>query len=126
MNQQSLLTAATATLSGLLMAACGGGGSDGAELAQAAPPSAMAASVQVEGCVLSSDWGGAKGAAVHVRAADGRTLGTVFTNAKGVFVATVPARTDIVLTTMVGGPGDIAFKTGSTSLSVGGCLFVDA
>jgi hypothetical protein len=111
----------------LLFAGCGGGGSDSDEAAQpqASPQSVAPASVRLAGCVVNADWMGAGGTAVHVRTADGRAVGTVFTNPRGDFVITVPARAAVVLDTLVAGPGGIAIDTGTRSMSVGGCLLAD-
>ena len=121
-NKPSFILA-PAMLSGLLVAGCGGG-NDVAEPSQPSPQAAPA-SVQLEGCVVNSEWMGASGRAVHVRTADGRIVGTAFTNPSGVFVVTVPARTAIVLTTVAAGPGEIALDTGSGSFSLGACLLAD-
>jgi hypothetical protein len=122
-----LIILALAMLSSLLLAGCGGGGSsnDVAEQPQASPQSAAPASVQLEGCVVNSEWMGAPGRAVHVRTADGRIVGTAFTNLRGVFVVTVPARKAVVLTTVTAGPGEISLDTGSGSFSLGACLLAD-
>jgi len=116
-----------AMLSSLLMTACGGGGNDAAERPQASTTSAapLAVNVQLEGCVVNSEWMGARDTAVHVRTVDGRMVGTAFTNRQGVFVATVPARSTIVLDTAADGPGEIVLNTGSGSLSVAACLRTD-
>lgn len=127
MTTKPLIILAPAILSSLLVAGCGGGGSgnDVAEQPQTSPQSVAPASVQVEGCVVNSEWMGAPGTAVHVRTADGRIVGTAFTNRRGIFVVSVPARTAIVLTTVAAGPGEIALDTGSASFSLGACLLAD-
>jgi hypothetical protein len=127
MTTKPLLILASAMLSSLLVAGCGGGGSgnDVAEQPQPSSRSAAPASVQLEGCVVSPEWMGAPGTAVHVRTADGRIVGTAFTNPRGVFVVTVPARTDIVLTTVAAGSSEISLNTGGGSFSLGACLLAD-
>jgi hypothetical protein len=122
MNNTPTLVLATAMLSSLLLAGCGGSDNDSAEQAQASSPSVAPASVRIEGCVVNSQWGGARDTAVHLRTADGRVLGTAFTNRQGVFVATVPARSAIVLDTAASGPGEIVLNTGNDSMAVGACL----
>jgi hypothetical protein len=126
MSNNLLIILAPAILWSLLAAGCGGGGSDDvAEQPQASPRVPAQASVQLEGCVVNSEWMGASDTAVHVRTADGRALDTVLTNGRGEFIMTVPARTAIVLTTIVAGPGDLALDTGSESRSLGACLLRD-
>jgi hypothetical protein len=49
-------------------------------------------------------------------------VGTTFTNSRGVFVVTVPARSSIVLDTAVAGPGGLVLDTGSSALTVASCL----
>ncbi len=114
-----------AMCSSLLLAGCGGAGIDVAQTSQASPQAMASVSVQLEGCVINSAWSGAAGTAVHVRTADGRLVGTAFTNASGVFVATVPARTTVVLGTLAPSASDMVLNTGSGSVSLGGCLFAD-
>jgi hypothetical protein len=105
----------------MLLAGCGGGDDGVLQVAAAAQPMAKA-SVQLEGCVVGTDWLGAADTAVHVRTADVRTVGTTFTNSRGVFVVTVPARSSIVLDTAVAGPGGLVLDTGSSALTVASCL----
>lgn len=105
----------------LLLAGCNGGDDGVLQVAAAAQPMAKA-SVQLEGCVVGTDWLGAADTAVHVRTADGRTVGTTFTNSRRVFVVTVPARSSIVVDTAVAGPGGLALDTGSSALTVASCL----
>lgn len=126
MINKSTLILAPAMLASLLLAGCGGGSdSDAAEQREASPRSEVPASIRLEGCVVNSEWMGAAGAAVHVRTPDGRAVGTVFTNPRGDFVMTVPARTTVLLDTVVAGAGGIAIDTGVLSLSLGGCLLAD-
>jgi|JI102314A1RNA_FD_contig_31_3373203_length_695_multi_3_in_0_out_0_2 hypothetical protein len=108
----------------LVLGGCGGGGdmADIAQPAMASSTQANAASVRLEGCVIDALWLGAPGTAVHARSADGRTLTTAMTDARGVFVMTVPARSAIVLDTDFAGGGEVSLNTADTSLSVGGCL----
>ena len=125
MIEKTLRSFAPLVLASALLAGCGGGGVDGAETPQASSQTAAAAAaatVQIEGCVVDSQWMGVAASAVHVRASDGRLLGTAFTNRQGVFVVTVPVQIGIVLDTADSGPGEIALNTGSASLSVGACL----
>jgi hypothetical protein len=112
-------------LAAMVTTGCGGGsnGSDAAAPALASPRSvAAAATVRLEGCVVSSDWTGMADTAVHARTADGRAVGTAFSDTRGVFVLTVPARSAIVLDTAVAGPGGLTLTTGTRALSVAGCL----
>lgn len=121
------LILASALLSSLLAAGCGGDGSaiEVAEQARTSSHSAMPASVRLEGCVVTSDWMAVPSTAVHLRTADGRVVGTVLTDARGVFVATVPARSDIALAMAVAGPSEMTLRTGSGPLSLGACLLTD-
>jgi predicted small secreted protein len=122
---KSLIVLASVMLSSLLIAGCGGGSGDGNDAAEPPQTTALSvapANVQLEGCVVNSQWGGAPDTAVHVRTADGRLLATVFTGRQGVFVVTVPTRSAIVLDTDVAGAGEITLNTGSGSFSVGACL----
>ncbi|MBI3368487.1 MAG: hypothetical protein HY021_08610 [Burkholderiales bacterium] len=129
MNKRLLVPVlAPAMLSSLLLVGCGGGSSSDnvpAKQAQTSSPSVTLATVRLEGCVVNSQWMGAPDIAVHLRTADGRVVGTAFTNRKGVFVVTVPAQSSIVLDTAASGPGELALFTGNQSLSVGACLLVD-
>ena len=118
-----------AALSGLWLAGCGGG----KELAEAAPSAATASTrattttgVRLEGCVVDSLWLSAPGAVVHVRSADGRAIGAAFTDRHGVFQITVPANSGIVVDTAVGGQGGAVLDTGSTAVTLAGCLMTSA
>ena len=115
-------TVALSLLSSLLVTACGGGGASDAAAPPLAGPQGVAASVQLEGCVVDAQWMGAADVAVHVRTADGRAVGTAFTNQRGVFVLGVPARAGIVVDTGADAQGGLALNTGSTALSVASCL----
>ncbi|MBC7717669.1 MAG: hypothetical protein H7143_12095 [Pseudorhodobacter sp.] len=119
----------------LWLMGCGGSGSNDATEAavtsmcttqsQALKASA-ATTVQLEGCVFNAQWGGAPGVAVHARSADGRTVGTAFTNARGVYVMRVPAQSEVVLDTAVAGPGELSINTGTSPISVTACLLPEA
>lgn len=124
MSKTFLIRLAPWALSSLLAAGCGGGG-DAAPQASASRETAATASVQLEGCVVTSQWMGEPDRAVHARTADGRIVGTAFTNRQGVFVITVPARSDVLLDTTFAGPGEISLKTGSGPVSLGACLLWD-
>jgi hypothetical protein len=117
----------------LWLTGCGGGVSNDAvepalALATAGVPSQALAvkTVPLEGCVFNAQWGGAPGVAVHARTADGRTVGTAFTNARGVYVMSVPARSAVVLDTAMTGPGELSINTGSSPISVAACLLPEA
>jgi hypothetical protein len=132
MNTRSLFVVATLpwapVLASLWLAACGGASNDVAEpisLSAATTSQSQALksnTVPLEGCVFNAQWGGASGVAVHARGADGRTLGTAFTNARGVYVMRVPAQSAVVLDTAVAGPGELSINTGSSPISVAACL----
>jgi hypothetical protein len=116
---------ALSALSSVMLAGCGGGSSSGIDALAAPvaqPQAAVAASVRLEGCVVDAQWMGAAGVAVHVRTADGRAVGTAYTNTRGVFALSVPARSGIVVDTAVDAQGGLALQTGSAALSVAGCL----
>lgn len=108
----------SALLSALCLAGCGGAGPGASEAAS----SQAVASVRLEGCVVDALWLSAPGVAVHARGTDGRALGTAITDSRGVFQMTVPARTGVVVDTAVGGTGGMVLDTGSTPLTVAGCL----
>jgi hypothetical protein len=116
-----------AMLTSLPIVGCGGGASDNvpAEQPLATAQSVQPTTVRLEGCVVNSQWMGASDIAVHLRTAEGRVVGTVFTNRQGVFFATVPSRSAIVLDTVASGPGEISLDTGNDSLSASGCLLAD-
>jgi len=116
------LTVALSALSSLLTTGCGGGGTEAVAAPVAARQAAAAASVQLEGCVVDAQWMGAAGVAVHARTADGRAVGTAFTNPRGVFVMTVPARSGIVVDITSDAQGGLALNTGSVAVSVASCL----
>jgi len=123
---------------GLLLAACGGGGNSGISAndgevfgltstsittrALPAEEPKRLESVQLEGCVVDSQWLSAAGVAVHVVLADGRAVGTAYTNAQGVFALKVPARSALVLSTDWAAPGAMMLNTGSQAMSASACL----
>ncbi len=119
----------------LWLVGCGGSGSNdateatvsamGTSQSQALKATA-ATTVQLEGCVFNAQWGGAPGVAVHARTADGRTVGTAFTNARGVYVMRVPAQSAMVLDTAITGPGELSINTGTSPISVAACLLPEA
>ena len=130
---QRLLALAAA---GLLLTGCGGGSSDSANdgevfgltttsvTTRAVPveePKRLE-SVQLEGCVVDRQWLSAAGVAVHVVLADGRAVGTAYTNARGVFALKVPARSAVVVSTDWAAPGALMLNTGSQAMSVAACL----
>ncbi len=132
-----LVTTLTLTALALLLSACGGGSSlDSANddevfglrstsvATRALPVEAepQARTVQLEGCVVDGQWLSAPGVAVHVRTADGRTVGTAFTDARGVFALAVPARSALLVATDWAGPGALILNTGNGAVSVAACL----
>lgn len=116
--------AGPALLASLLIAGCGGGGNDAPDQAQAspmqAPPAALG--VRLEGCVVTAERMASPDTPVQVRSADGRMIGTAFTDRRGVFVMTVPPRSAIVMATATDGSDGFALNTGNGSLSVAACL----
>ena len=119
----------------LWLMGCGGsGGNDATEAAvtsmgttqSRALKASAATTVQLEGCVFNAQRGGAPGVAVHARSADFRTVGTAFTNARGVYVMRVPAQSEVVLDTAVAGPGELSINTGTSPISVTACLLPEA
>jgi hypothetical protein len=128
-----VLAALTGAL--VLLAGCGGGMDSASDndtfslsstsvttLALPASETAAPKTVPLEGCVVDSHWQSVPGAAVHARTADGRAVGTAFTDAHGVFVLAVPARSALELSTDWGGPMALALNTGSQGVSVAACL----
>ena len=125
-----------AALSGLCLAGCGGDDKDRATAAASVVDAATSAattaattaatSVRLEGCVVDALWLGAPGVTVHARGADGRAIGAAFTDSRGVFQIMVPARSRIVVDTAMAGPGGLELDTGSTPLTVAGCLTTGA
>lgn len=119
---------ASAILAGLQLSACGGGGAAGNELAepaQALATTPLPSTVRVEGCVVDSQWMGVPGAAIHVRTAQGRAVGTAVTKATGVFTLSVPAQSTLLVSTVAAGPADIEFNTADSPVSLGACLRPD-
>lgn len=112
-----------------LFTACGGGGSEAtadpstpAEAsASITAPTATAATVPLEGCVLDLN-DRPRATAVRALGADGRLVATGRSNAEGVFVLHVPAQSHLTLGLDAPGQETLALLTGSTRLSLGGCL----
>ena len=122
-SRQTPVLALAAISASLFVAGCGGGNDAAAQpLALPIQNTQAALSVQLEGCVVTADSMAARDTPVQVRTADGRMVGTAFTDDRGVFVVTVPARSGIVLATAMGGSGEFALNTGNGSLSVAACL----
>lgn len=114
---------------GLLLAACGGQddattatANGAAAKAENTATAASAANVRLEGCVVDALWLSAPGVAVHVRTAEGRTVGAAFTNARGVFEISVPAHAALVVDTGTGMQDHMPLMTGSGPVTVAGCL----
>lgn len=118
---------------GLLLAGCGGDSTDRANVGEVyglkttsattrAMPQESRQDVRLEGCVVDDQWLGAAGVAVHVRLTDGRTWGTAVTNAQGIFVLMVPARSTIEVATDWHGSPTLALLTGSQGMTVAACL----
>jgi hypothetical protein len=114
----------------LWLVACGGSGSNDAAETTVTTSQALkatsATTVPLEGCVFNAQWSGAPGVAVHARTADGRTVGTAFTDARGVYVMRVPAQSAVVLDTAMTGPGELSINTGTSPISVAACLLPEA
>lgn len=108
-----------ALASACLFTACGGGETD-----TSAPPSTTsatsAATVRLEGCVQGAP------ATVQALGDDGRLLATATADTQGVFVLQVPPRQNLRLRLATGGDADLELLTGSTSLSLTGCLNASA
>lgn len=122
---------------GLLLAGCGGSSSDistdGEQYSlkttsittQAMPEEAkrpLGQTVQLEGCVVDTLWLGAAGVAINVRSADGRAVGSAYTDTRGVFTLKVPARSALVVSMDWAGPPALTLQTGTEPLSLGACL----
>jgi hypothetical protein len=122
----------TLALCGLLTAlttGCGGGGAadDPAAQGEASPQAAEAtaaapAEVRLEGCLVDNQSLPAPAGAVQARTADGRLVGSAYSNADGLFVLRVPARASIALDTLQGSRGEVALIAGDGPVSVGACL----
>lgn len=119
-------TVALSLLSSLLVTACGGGGASDAAAPPSAGPQGVAASVQLEGCVVDAQWMGAADVAVHVRTADGRPVNTAFSDARGVYVVDVPARAEIRVDTDPEANAGLAMTTGDHAFSAAACLSAGA
>jgi hypothetical protein len=128
------LTLAAASLN---LVACGGGSGDSANDGEVfgltstsvttralspAQKQGLPEAVQLEGCVVDSQWLSAAGVAVHVALADGRAVGTAFTDARGVFALKVPARSALVVSTDWAAPAALMLNSGSQAMSVAACL----
>ena len=127
MTTRPIRAVGSALLSCLLVAGCGGSDPVGIEAAQhrqAAHTTTAPTSVQLEGVVVDSTWMGVADMAVHVHSTDGRLVGTAFSNARGVFVASVPAGSAIVLSTDAGSCF-VAPATDSSLVALGTCLLAD-
>ena len=126
-------------VTGLLLAGCGGGSDSAIDAANdgevfgltstsitaralPAEEQKQPASVQLEGCVVDSQWLSAAGVPVYVALADSRAVGTAYTDARGVFVLKVPARSAVVVSTDWAAPGALMLNTGSQAMSVAACL----
>ena len=127
MTTRPVRVVGSALLSSLLVSGCGGSDPVGIEAAQHRQASHMSTaptSVQLEGVVVDSTWMGVADMAVHVHSNDGRLVGTAFSNARGVFVASVPAGTALVLSTDAGSCF-VAPATDSSRIAMGTCLLAD-
>ena len=103
-----------------LLGACGGSGFAPVTLvaATAAEPPAP---IRLEGCVLGLD-DRPLALPVFASGADGRLLASAMTDADGVFRMHVPARTALQLAAGSTGAEPLAVLTGSTPLTLTGCL----
>lgn len=139
-KSQTALSMTTLAGLSLLLAACGGGSGNSANDGEvfrltstsittrdvpAEEPKRLE-SVQLEGCVVDRQWLSAAGVAVHVVLADGRAVGTAYTNAQGVFALKVPARSAVVVSTDWAAPGALMLNTGGQAMSVAACLSADS
>jgi hypothetical protein len=107
----------------LVLAACGGAGDEptsrtDTDLASAAAP---ADTVQLEGCVLDLA-GQPRQARVQALDDDGRLLASAGSDERGVFVLRVPARRPLTLSLDTPGQERLPLLTGSTNVSLTGCL----
>lgn len=112
-----------ALASACLFTACGGGGSEPA--APSASPTSQAASastlVQLEGCVVDHN-DQPHATRVHAFSEDGRLVATATSSPQGVFQLKVPARQNVSIGLDAPGHESLSLLTGSSSLSLSGCL----
>jgi hypothetical protein len=119
--RQSLAALAAAWV----VAACGGGDAEALPLALVSDASTSQATlpshVRVEGCVRDLT-DRPLALAVHATGTDGRLLASALTDNDGVFRMHVPAREVVRFATATPGAEPLLLMTGSTNLTVGGCL----
>ncbi|MCR5881600.1 hypothetical protein LRS03_01450 [Rhizobacter sp. J219] len=115
---------AVALASLCLLSACGGGGDAPSEptSSQARPATAIRSDfVQLEGCVTDrQDRPIATG--VQALGSDGRLVASTRSQADGLFTLRVPARSSVQLSLDAPGQDRLELLTGSTSLTLTGCL----
>lgn len=108
-----------------VLAACGGGDADGTAFAAVLPAPGSAehtpSHVPVEGCVAGAH-GGAPALAVHATGDDGRLLASTISDAEGVFHLQVPARRVVRFAAAAPGADALTVLTGTSPLTMGGCL----
>lgn len=106
------------------VAACGGGEPSAGPVSTPVTLVAVAPApthVRIEGCVVDA---GDRPLAlpVHALGADGRLLASALTGNDGVFRMHVPARDTVTLAAATPGAEPLTLRTGSTDLTVAGCL----
>ncbi|HEX3142235.1 MAG TPA: hypothetical protein VHQ87_19410 [Rhizobacter sp.] len=107
--------------SACLLIACGGGSNEASTPLAPNPVAASVTQVQIEGCVADPR-DPTHATRVQAFGEDGRVIATAASNAQGVFVLKVPARQNVRIALDAAGHDALDLMTGSTNLSLGGCL----
>ncbi len=108
-----------ALASACLLTACGGGETDTTAPSATALSSPSASSVSLEGCVQGAQQ---RSATVQAFGDDGRLIASATPDAQGVFLLRVPARQSVKLQLAPGSDAGLGLLTGSSNLSLSGCL----
>ncbi len=115
------------TALGIALAACGGGGEDGAGASVFSPTKAEhhateRLSVMVEGCVLDGFYIPTTGTPVRALSADGRLLGSALSDGQGRFTLRLPAQSEVVLQIDLPQGESLPMRVGATPSKWGTCL----
>jgi hypothetical protein len=112
---------------GIAVAACGGGGDDGAGASAFSPAIAdqhatERLSVMVEGCVLDGFYIPTTGTPVRALSADGRLPGSALSGGHGRFTLRLPARSEVMLQIDRPQGESLPMRVGATPSKWGTCL----